>query len=556
MAKGKKSKKAKASRNAMAVAENARAASATATATALIAEGVRMQRMSRFNPIRTLTPETLAMALDSFEAGDLATLSLLFDAIAKRCDTTASVKAKREKDTAQRDWQVLTVDDSPEAKRHAEVLEFFYNNLTATNAYDRNERGGFSRLVRQMMEAVSTRYAVHHIVWEPRAEGLTARLEFVPLWFFENQTGELRFVKEGWGIEGDELKDGEWMVTYGDGIMMSVAIAYTMKRLALHDLINFSEKFGFPGVLGKTSAAKDSDAGRAMHDAVQTFGSEWGGVIYGDEGSGSIELIKADGGTGSIPMPMIVERMDRKIAALYRGADLSSMSSKEGEGTGASLQAEEGDILARDDAQMITEALNHYIDRHVLRYHFGPKVRGLAYVQVSVPESEDQKFTLDAIKALVPLGVPFAVDATLEHFGFPTPEEGDVLLGAAPTPETPEPNDRALDDPEATSENARRIAANAVTAPAMESFLADARSILGEKVATVLQEVSPLLLDALDEEDGPAFEAALQLVQAALPELMRTAGVDAEAADSFERVFAASFFNGLTDEAPNPPATR
>ena len=44
-------------------------------------------------------------------------------------------------------------------------------------------------------------------------------------------------------------------------------------------------------------------------------------------------------------MPALVERMDRAIAALYRGADLSSIS--KGEGMGVSLHGEESDMLQR-----------------------------------------------------------------------------------------------------------------------------------------------------------------------------------------------------------------
>src|SRR5581483_658121 len=54
-----------------------------------------------------------------------------------------------------------TTDDSPEALRQKQALEYFYNHLTATTALEPDERGSMGLLVRQMMDAVGKRYAVH-----------------------------------------------------------------------------------------------------------------------------------------------------------------------------------------------------------------------------------------------------------------------------------------------------------------------------------------------------------------------------------------------------------
>ena len=42
-----------------------------------------------------------------------------------------------------------------------------YNHLTTTTALEENETGGLGLLIRQMMDAVGKRYAVHEIVWQP-----------------------------------------------------------------------------------------------------------------------------------------------------------------------------------------------------------------------------------------------------------------------------------------------------------------------------------------------------------------------------------------------------
>ena len=65
------------------------------------------------------------------------------------------------------------------------------------------------------------------------------------------------------------------MITVADGLGEALSLCYMYKRLAVQDWLAFSEKFSVPGVLGRTSAAKDSDA---MRDSVIAYASEWQGA--------------------------------------------------------------------------------------------------------------------------------------------------------------------------------------------------------------------------------------------------------------------------------------
>lgn len=399
------------------------------------AEAVKQARRQRWNPLRNLTPESLTRALDSFEYGDLREFAILADVIADRDDTIKSVKPKREKATAAREWKILKREKSPEADKHQEILKQFWDNARAVNAYDRNERGGMGRLIKQMMTSVSYRYAVHHIVWKPQPGKLRAEFEFVPLWFFENREGKLRFLRSGFGMTGEDMDPSEWMVTYGDGLMIACAIQYLGKRYCTQDWLAFSEKFSMPGVLGVTSGGKDTPAGKAMKAAVEKFGHDYAAVIYGDDGviKDPLRLIQPNGNPNGMPMPAFIERADRKIAALYRGADLSTMSSKDGEGTGASLQGDETDTLEADDCMTISETLQE-VERQVIAWHFGPDVEPLAYIEVQPPVRVDKKFILEAVKALQALGVRLPVTEILESLGFSEAEADEVALGETAPP--------------------------------------------------------------------------------------------------------------------------
>lgn len=481
-------------------------------------------RQIRGTLLRGLSGPSLASALDSFDRGDLRQAALLWEAMAQRDDIISVVKPKREKAVSRRDWQVIAADDSAEAAKQKKVLEAFWNNIRAVNAYDLNDRGGISKLIRQMMTATSFRYAVHHMVWQPSSSGLACTFEFVPLSFFENQTGRLRFCRTGLEYSGADMPDNEWMVTVGDGLMMAGSIGYLCKRNSLADWLAFSDKFGTPGILGRTSQAKDSPGGQAMLEAVETFGQDWDAVIFGDDQSGKIELIQASGSSSTLPFPNLIERVDRRLAALWRGADLGTMSSRDGEGSGASLQQSETDLIEQDDALTVSEKLNE-IDELVLRWWFGPRVKPRAYFRLIVPQRQDLQLLLQSVELLVQQGAPLAVDDILERFGFGRPKAGAELLGQA----------RAAARPEINAERAE------------EQFLAEAGKLLAKAAREDREDLAEELREVLAANDGERIQK-LAAFMGRLPEQI---GQDAAQVRAWETLLATALANGWATGAPD-----
>jgi phage gp29-like protein len=391
------------------------------------ADVVQLALRSRFNPLRGLTPQLLSMYLDNFQLGFVAYAALVWDQIERRDDVIRNVASKRKKALARYSRQSFQREDSPEAAAHAEALDEFYEHMTVVNALDENEKGGFPLLVRQMMDAVGKYYAVHEIVWQPGTAGdvLTAELRFVPLWFFENRSGRLQFLKLPLGgANGEPLEPGGWMITKGDGIMEACSIAYMFKNMPLKDWVSYSDKYGTPGVLGQTNAAKGSEAGEALKAAVAAFGQNWSGVVYGADGTVKepISLITARG-EGTLPFPPLVERMDRAMASLWRGSDLSTMSADK---QGASVQEGESDILLEDDAAMISETLQLYIDRWVIWQKFGTSP--LAYSRIVIPETKITDLDLKIDELLLRAGARLGERERLEYYGRPLIAENDVAL--------------------------------------------------------------------------------------------------------------------------------
>ncbi|HYE30562.1 MAG TPA: DUF935 family protein [Methylomirabilota bacterium] len=135
-------------------------------------ERLRAFYRNRHNPLASLTAEGLVRALDAFDAGYLREAALAWESMERRDDMIRAVAPKRKKSVARHGWEILTLPNlSPaqhkEALQQKRALQFFYDNVTCANALDENEQGGFKLLVRQMMDAVGKRYAVHEITWKP-----------------------------------------------------------------------------------------------------------------------------------------------------------------------------------------------------------------------------------------------------------------------------------------------------------------------------------------------------------------------------------------------------
>lgn len=409
-------------------------------------ERIQQSIRASFNPIPTLSPRLLASYLDSFRLGFFRNAAIAWDNIERRDYKIQAVAPKRKKAVARHGWEILTLDDSPAAQAQKRVLEYFYNHVTATNVLEENETGGLSLLIRQMMDAVGKRYAVHEIVWMPRSGGLmvdgrgvdggkstnslspstipslTATFRFCPLWWFEGTQGRLRFLPTEFAIYGVDMNPAEWLVTTGDGLMEACSIAWMYKNLPFRDWLAYTEKFGTPGIVGKTDAALGSPEWEAFADAIKLFSQNWSSVFSTEN---QIELIQPKAGSGEGPFAPLIEKIDRAITTLWRGGDLGTLSSHHA--AGASLQADECAILEMDDAQMIGETLTAQVSRHALRYHFGDAPQ-LAYIKISTGERKDIAQSLQIDQFLLQSGAPIAVKDALERYDRPQPDEGEALL--------------------------------------------------------------------------------------------------------------------------------
>jgi phage gp29-like protein len=541
-------------------------------------------KRSRYNPIRQLSPEYLSRIMDIFQNGYLREFALMADAIKRRDPVVQVCTRKREKGVARHGIKIIITDELQDPKikaraaEHKAALTWFYDHLHARNVLEQDQQGGARLLVEQMMEAVYFRYAVHEIVWRPMVDPitgemrLTADFNYVPLQFFESSVGHLRFNKRYFGtIMGEEMDPKQWLVTVGDGLCEPIAVAYMMKWMSLKDWMSFSERFGTPGLIGKTKAAYGSPGWNQMVTDLAAFAQHWSAVTNVEN---EITLIQPTSATGNNTVfEPLAQYMDKAIATLVRGADLATISSgKASQGRGASLQGDETALIEEDDAALITENLRR-IDELVISWLFNDPVC-FAHARVIIPDTKQTTDTIAKLTFLVSNGVEVGQDYAREELGVPKPGDEEELL-TAPAPAAPfgggsNPEETAAADeakgkaapgsPEAAAEKqavANALARGGVT-PAllrhdarMAGKLAVFRATALERLLNAQRGALEPLLSQLREvgamADDTARKAALMKLQADLPRWYRRIASDPALANALEEVFGSALVSSAAE---------
>lgn len=442
----------------------------------------------------------------------------------------------------------------PEAQAHHDALKYFYENMRCTSAIDHNMMRGFSLLVEQMMDAVGKKYSVHEVIWQPQADGkITATFNWVPLWFFENRTGRLRFLEHEWAIEGCPLKEGGWMTTVGAGLMEACSVAYMFKHLPLKDWVLYCEKHGMPGIVGKTNFPVDSPGWENMMDAVKAVAQDFAVVTNKED-----EIDKIDfAADGQLPYPILVDRMDRAMASIWRGADLSTKSAGvQTEGTGASLQSDEMTLLEEKDAKLLSETLNEQIDKRVIAYVFGEGVKPKAYIRIVPPRKQNIDADIKIDDFLIKNGAPLGLTDTMERYGRDMPEPDDEVLSGPPEPQMPPgmggmPGMPGAENDQGGDQNpmVSRYAANEDALAANRELVFNAVSQFRGATLVALRPIIDRLEAIAEMPNEETFYAAVRKLRDDLPELAEEINRDPANAQALEQAMAAGLLNGFVEGA-------
>lgn len=484
-------------------------------------------KLTRFNPIKQLKPETLAHYFDLFQQGYLRYFDLLADAIEHRDPTLMTVIPKRKAAIKKLRWEVVIQQDlddreKVEAEKHKQALYNFYNNAQGTNAVDLNVKGGMPMILDYAMNCIGHKYATFEIVWKPMEDGnITAQFNFIPLWFFENRTGKLRFLLMDYSIDGMPLKDGSFCVFVGEGLLEPCAVAYMFKHLCLRDWLMYCEKHGMPGVHGKTDSPYGSPNYNNLVNAVHSIATDFSCVTGKNDVIEKIDFSR----TGESPYHPLVDYMDRTMTALWRGADLSTMSARSGGqsgGQGASLQGKEEYNIQCMDAMMINEVFNTQVDPLIIQWHFGAGVKPLACFKLVVPPNIEAATDIAILNALLDWGVEdIGVAQVMEHFGWTKMMPGDTPL-MTPMEKAQMQGEMQTEQMIAQSE---AMAGNEAFVSRMEKLVANARTIQRTRTRKLIEEARDYFAKQTGEALAPLRAAVEEVANAANENLLAAAKV-------------------------------
>lgn len=402
----------------------------------LSAQEVQLVRQTLFNPLRGMTPQRVVGWLDNVESGFLSDALKAWELMASRDPVIRAVRGKRQSAVTQHSWSILetsAVTDDPslanDADEQSKALKYFWNNIRVVNALDRNETGGFAKFARFATDPDSFKYGGFHFIWRPGPKGITATLEYVPGYLFENTSGELRFTGVNPStVYGTELDPTNWLPMAGEGLMSAGSISYSLKHSALNAWVKYCNRFGMPFPVGKVNGGSSSKEWADMRATIRGIQNDNGAVI---NATSALELLEA-GGNGVAPSETLIKLIDQDLMALWRGGDAGTRSRDGSDGNGVSLQAKEAMLIEAGDCAAVSEVMQA-IDRLVLAWHFGANVEPLVYSQVNGPSMVDVMERMKVDEFLIGKGARISLSSLMEVYGREEAEPDEEVAGQAAT---------------------------------------------------------------------------------------------------------------------------
>jgi phage gp29-like protein len=390
----------------------------------------------KYSPMPALDMDILAAQLNAFRIGDLRQIGKTWEVMMERDGELAVNSDKRKSEASSLEWQIVS-DGSPDGDRHAAALQYFYENLTATEALEQDVTGGVNELIYQVMSALDYRYSVHEMlvrVDDAAGREVTAEFRHTPIWFMECRRGYLGFMPHIFDVYGQPCRQGEWLTAVNVGWMRQLSMAYAMKMFPLRDWLLYCTRYGSGFLDGATDAPVDSPEWNQALDALKALAND--GVVLHNSGVNFKFLEQSARNT--LPFQPIVEMVNGLYAKCYRGVDLATSSRLSqtspgghvgGSGknpVGASVQKEESGIFINRDARWVTGVMNDRVDRPMIRYLFNqePHAWFVLMPQLTNESAED----LASLQVLAPMGFKVMLKEVYQRFHWSVPEDGEPCL--------------------------------------------------------------------------------------------------------------------------------
>ncbi|MCR4537330.1 DUF935 domain-containing protein [Pseudomonas sp. 18.1.10] len=399
-----------------------------------------------------LTPGRLASILQAAADGSAHDYLTLAEEMEERDLHYASVLGTRKLAISGLDIRVEAASDDPEDVRRADQLKEVV------------ESPEFGELQADLTDAMGKGYAVSEIMWD-RSGKTWNPLRFEPrdqrFFQFDRDTGrELRLLDEADPVNGIALAPCKFIVhlprirsglPVRGGLARLAAVGYMCKAWTWKDWMGFADIFGMPMRVGRYGPGASKEDISTLMSAVANLGSDAAAVI---PNSMNIEFTQAANVTGAGDFfKGLAEWWDKQVSKAVVG---QTMSTDDGSSQAqATVHNEVRLDLLQADAKAESNTLNRYFVRPWCDLNFAPG-RPYPRLIIVVPQPENTKLLIEAIKELVPLGLKVEQSVIRDKLNIPEPAEGAELLG------TPSPGS---DVPLVRAENREQVARKPVAVP-------------------------------------------------------------------------------------------
>ncbi|TBV12765.1 DUF935 domain-containing protein [Stutzerimonas kirkiae] len=381
-----------------------------------------------------LTPGRLASVLQAAVDGSAEDYLTLAEEMEERDLHYASVLSTRKLGLAGLAVRIEAASDAAEDVRRADVLR---------EVVDAPE---FGELQSDLTDALGKGYAVAEIMWD-RSGHTWVPDRFEPrdqrFFRFDRETGrELRLIDEADLVDGLPLAPYKFIVHYPriraglpirGGLARLAAVGYMCKAWTWKDWMAFADIYGIPMRVGRYGTAASADDIDTLMSAVANLGSDAAAVI---PDSMRIDFQNAVNVAGAGDFfKGLAEWWDKQIS---KGVLGQTMTADDGSSM-AQARVHDGirlDLLEAD-AKALSNTLNRSFIRPFCDLNFGS---GQAYPKlvVVVPQPEDTKLLVDALTALVPLGLRVEQSVIRDKLNIPEPaKDAEILAQPSATPLMP-----------------------------------------------------------------------------------------------------------------------
>ncbi|WP_064116758.1 DUF935 domain-containing protein [Pseudomonas fluorescens] len=373
-----------------------------------------------------LTPGRLANILQGAAEGSAHDYLTLAEEMEERDLHYASVLGTRKLAVSGLSIRVEAASDDAEDVRRADQLKEIVDSPE------------FGELQADLTDAMGKGYAVSEIMWD-RSGKTWNPSRFEPrdqrFFQFDRDTGrELRLLDEADPVNGIALAPYKFIVhlprirsglPIRGGLARLAAVGYMCKAWTWKDWMGFADIFGMPMRVGRYGPGASKDDITTLMSAVANLGSDAAAVI---PDSMRIDFTQAANVTGAGDFfKGLAEWWDKQVSKAVVG---QTMSTDDGSSQAqATIHNEVRLDLLQADAKAESNTLNRYFVRPWCDLNFAPG-RKYPRLIIDVPQPENTKLLVEALKELVPLGLEVEQSVIRDKLSIPEPAKGAKLLGS------------------------------------------------------------------------------------------------------------------------------